>query len=86
MNDWTTGCLAWDEFVARNPCLGYRPGHWAFHNFLRLFRSALLAQDAIRLARNKHWIAHVERFCSVAFECATLVPEHRRTARAAHCE
>jgi hypothetical protein len=26
---------------------------------------------ALRLARNRQWIAHVDRFCDAAFECAT---------------
>jgi hypothetical protein len=68
---WTTGPQAWAVFISRHPELGYRPGHWAFHNFLRASRSQLLAADAIRLAKRRHWIAHVDRFCSVAFECCT---------------
>jgi hypothetical protein len=68
---WTTGADAWSAFVERHPELGYKSGRMSFHNFLRNTRSQLLDKDAIRLAKNKFWIAHTDRFCSVAFDCAT---------------
>lgn len=68
---WKVGADAWVEFVRRHPELGYKTGFWQLHNFLRLHREALVAHDAIRLAKNKFWIANVERFCTVAFDCAT---------------
>ena len=66
-----TGPKAWDEFVLRHPELGYKPGRMNFHNFLRQSRGYLLQADAIRFAKNRFWIAHVERFCLCAFEYAT---------------
>jgi hypothetical protein len=71
-SDWTLGQNAWRTFTQRHPELGYRAGHWGFHNFLRVFKRELVDSDAIRLARNRHWIAHVDQFCRVAFKCATL--------------
>ena len=68
---WSTSQAAWDEFVARHPELGYRASRNTFHNFLRLHRDSLLEQDAIRLAKRRFWIAHVERFCKSAFDLAT---------------
>ena len=68
---WLTGPQAWEKFVKEHPELGYKPGRMNFHNFLRMNRRMLRANDAIRLAKNKFWIAQEERFCSVAFECAT---------------
>ncbi len=70
-SEWQTGPQAWDEFVRRHPELALSPGRWSFHNFLRLHRPALVGADAIRLAQGRHWVAHVERFCAVAFECST---------------
>lgn len=72
-SEWTTATQAWSEFVQQHPELGYRPGRWQFHNFLRHFREDLRAQDAIRLAKHKHWIAHRSRFRLAAFDCATGV-------------
>lgn len=69
--DWATGTRAWNDFVEKNPILGFRPGRWGFHNFLRLHRRALIESDAIRRARNRFWIVHRDRFCAVAFELAT---------------
>jgi hypothetical protein len=68
---WETGPRAWDTFVQRHPELGFPRGRWAFHNFLRLHRQPLVDADAIRLARNRHWVAHVDHFCRVAFDLAT---------------
>jgi hypothetical protein len=68
---WVTGPRAWAAFCDQHPELGYTPSPWAFHNFLRFFKHELLEQDAIRLAKSRHWIAHVERFEQVAFACAT---------------
>jgi hypothetical protein len=70
-SEWKVAHEAWAEFCTRHPELGFRQGHWPFHNFLRFHRPALIAADAIRLARKRFWIAHRERFSTVAFECAT---------------
>lgn len=70
-SQWLTGPQAWGEFVSRHPELGLKPGRWTFHNFLRLHRQALVDADAIRLAQSRHWVAHVDRLCAAAFECAT---------------
>lgn len=70
-SDWLVGADAWAAFVRQHPELGYRPGRWPFHNFLRFHRETLIEADAIRLARKRFWIAHRDRFCEVAFECAT---------------
>ena len=70
-HEWLPGPTAWDHFVARHPELGYRPGKWAFHNFLRYFRQTLIDRDAIRLARRRFWVAHRARFFEVGFDCAT---------------
>lgn len=69
--NWLTGTDAWKQFVHKHPELGYRPGKWGFHNFLRYYRSPLMEADAIRLAKRRFWVANPERFCAVAFECAT---------------
>jgi hypothetical protein len=69
--EWGTGPAAWEQFTIRHPELGYRPGRQRFHNFLRHHREALLAADAIRIAKRRYWIAHFERFNDVGFECAT---------------
>ena len=76
--EWTTGPDAWRSFVERHPELGYKSGRMNFHNFLRMHRSALRARDAIRMAKNKFWIAQEEKFCLVAFECATGIFENSR--------
>lgn len=72
-SEWRTGPQAWEAFTQQHPELGYRPGRWPFHNFLRIFKGPLLAADAIRIARGRHWVAHGERFARVAFDCATGV-------------
>lgn len=71
--DWKTGPEAWAAFVEAHPELGYRPGRWPFHNFLRFHRQALIDHDAIRLAKKRFWVAHEGRFSTVAFDCATGV-------------
>jgi hypothetical protein len=68
---WVTAAQAWEAFVNEHPELGYRAGKWQFHNFLRLHKAALLESDAIRLAKNKFWIAHLPRFIEVAFDSCT---------------
>ena len=70
-NDWILGEHAWDRLTETHPELGYKSGLWPFHNFLRLYRAVLVDADAIRKVRNRHWIAHVDRFLAVAFDCAT---------------
>lgn len=93
--NWITGREAWDEFVTRHPELGYRPGKWAFHNFLRYHRNELAKRDAIRLAKRRFWVAHRMRFERASFDLATggapawiadapdtaVVPHHARDAR-----
>ena len=76
-SEWKTGPEAWAEFVRRHPELGLKAGKWRFHNFLRLHRDTLVAADAIRIAQRRFWIAHVERLCTTAFDCATgkLLPQ-----------
>jgi len=78
IDKWITGPAAWEKFVEEHPELGYRPGRMNFHNFLRMNRSVLRAKDAIRMAKNKFWIAQEEKFCLVAFECATGIFENSR--------
>jgi hypothetical protein len=72
-NEWVTGLCAWEQFGQKHPELGYKPGHMNFHNFLRIHRDALRGSDAIRLAKRRFWVAHLDRFCRVAFDCATGV-------------
>ena len=72
-NNWKTGPDVWAEFVKQHPERGYKPGRMCFHNFLRLNRETLKRQDAIRLAKNKFWIAHVQRFNQAAFAISTGV-------------
>jgi hypothetical protein len=73
-NDWVVASEAWSVLAKHHPELGLKSGFWQFHNFLRIHRNALLACDAIRKARGRHWIAHVDRFVEAAFACATGVP------------
>jgi hypothetical protein len=70
-HNWKVGPEVWAHFIQLHPELGYRPGKWPFHNFLRFHRDALVAKDAIRLAKKRFWIGHIERFAQVAFDCAT---------------
>jgi hypothetical protein len=83
-SDWDTAHRIWDEFVARHPELRYPRGRWGFHNFTRTFRQHLVDADAIRLARNKFWVAHRTRFQEVAFELATSYARPDRDARVAN--
>lgn len=69
--EWRTGVQVWDAFTDRHPELGFNKGKWAFHNFLRPYRQALVQADAIRLVRNRFWLAHQDRFYETAFDCAT---------------
>lgn len=68
---WVLGYSAWEHFTKLHPELGYKPGRMNFHNFLRLYRDHLKQADVIRLAKRQFWVAHEERFCAVAFDCAT---------------
>jgi hypothetical protein len=70
-HSWTTGHQAWKTFTRMHPELGYRDGQQAFYNFLRNNRPALLNCDAIRRAKGRFWVAHQDRFCTLAFELAT---------------
>ncbi len=71
--EWGPAPAAWAEFTEVHPYLGFRPGTWQFHNFLRNHRERLQQSDAIRKAKGRFWIAHRERFPTVAFDCATGV-------------
>ena len=70
-SQWVVGTSAWAQFAEAHAELGYRPGRMNFHNFLRNARPELLRQDAIRRAKNRYWIAHVDRFPAVAFAIST---------------
>ena len=70
-HSWTTGHQAWKKFTQMHPELGYRDGQQQFHNFLRNNRTALVNYDALRRAKGRFWVAHEERFCTLAFELAT---------------
>jgi hypothetical protein len=70
---WLPATQAWLGFVQTHPELGYPPSRWGFHNFIRHHRQALKSQDAIRMVRNRHWIAHQDRFNACAFDLATGV-------------
>jgi hypothetical protein len=80
-SDWDTAHHVWALFVRRHPELRYPEGRWGFHNFNRAFRRGLLAADAIRLARNKFWVAHRERFPLVAFDLATSYANRSENSR-----
>ncbi len=73
-HEWVTAGDAWQAFTDEHPELGYPNGKWAFHNFLRRYRDALLGADAIRFAKGRFWIAHTSRFKEKAFACATGQP------------
>jgi len=77
---WDFAIKVYDRFVADHPCLNLSPGKWGYHNFLRRHRSALAEADAIRLANNKHLIAHPPRFYEVAFRALTRNPSRGVTA------
>ena len=68
---WSRANPVWDDFTKKHPELGLNKGPGAFHNFLRSYRQPLVNADVLRLARNRFWVANVDRFCEVAFECAT---------------
>ena len=70
-SQWVVGIHACARFASVHAELGYRPGRMNFHNFLRNARPELLRQDAIRRAKNRYWIAHIDRFPEVAFAIAT---------------
>lgn len=69
--EWVPGPDAWEHFIYKHPELGYKSGRMNFHNFLRYHREGLQKVDAIRKAKRRFWIAHVDRFCIAAFDCAT---------------
>lgn len=77
-NEWVLASEAWTIFTQQHPELSLKASFWQFHNFLRLHRVSLLSRDAIRKARGRWWIAHVERFPSAAFDCATGLGALRR--------
>lgn len=86
-HEWVTGPNAWHAFVHEHPELGYPPGKWGFHNFLRRYREVLVAVDAIRLARGRFWVAHLSRFETAAFQCATgKLSQEERALRAGQGE
>lgn len=82
--EWKVGADVWADFVDQHPELGFKAGRWPFHNFLRLHRAALVRHDAIRLAKRRFWIAHIERFSEVAFDCATGTHDASTTAPKQH--
>jgi hypothetical protein len=68
---WQKADQVWEAFTRRHPELSLPSGRWGFHNFLRTHRQALIKADALRLARNRFWLGHMDRFARAAFECAT---------------
>lgn len=70
-SEWVVAEEGWRNFCAKHPELDLRPTLWAFHNFLRATREQLVAADALRKAKGKHWIVHVERFDKAAFDLLT---------------
>ena len=73
---WLPAVVAWDAFVERHPELNQRPGQYAFYNFTRRMRNALVDADAIRMV-GKHYIAQPERFEQSAFALLTGGPLRR---------
>jgi hypothetical protein len=73
VNEWVVAEAGWSDFCANHPELDLRPSKWAFNNFLRSTREKLVAADAIRKAKSKHWIMHPERFDRTAFDILTGV-------------
>lgn len=71
VHEWVTAGEAWQAFIEEHPELGYPPGVWALHNFLRRYRAVLEQADVIRRAKGKFWVARLEAFKTAAFECAT---------------
>jgi hypothetical protein len=84
-HEWVTAADAWHAFTLTHPELGYPENHWAFHNFLRRYRAALIAVDAIRVAKGRFYIAHLSRFKEAAFACATG-QQHAAAAASSLCE
>lgn len=70
-NEWVVADEGWRNFCAAHPELDLRPSKWAFNNFLRSTREKLVAVDAIRKAKSKHWLIHPVRFDGVAFDLLT---------------
>ena len=70
-HEWASLESVWHDFVSANPVLDMRPDPWALTNFLRSTREKLVDADAIRKAKGRFWIAHVERFPAVAFALIT---------------
>lgn len=70
-SEWAVAIEVWERFTAEHPELALRPGRWHLVNFMRRARPALLACDAIRKVKNRHWIAHRQRFGAAAFEILT---------------
>ena len=70
--DWGLADEVYEEFCIAHPELFMQQGKWAFHNFLRYARDQLMASDAIRKVKGKHWIANRKTFNQVAFEVVTL--------------
>lgn len=73
-HQWVTAHQAWREVVQQHPELGYRAGPQRLYNFLRVHREAMVERDAIRRTKNKHWVAHQERFTAAVFELSTGGP------------
>lgn len=73
VSKWVVATAAWEDFVKFHPELGYSDRKWAFHNFMRHAKDKLIYCDAIRLAKNRYWIAHREKFISAAFDISTNV-------------
>jgi hypothetical protein len=68
---WITAHEAWKHFTLVHPELAYRNGAQQFYNFLRYHKDALVSRDALRRAKGRFWIAHIDRFTEAAFELAT---------------
>jgi hypothetical protein len=71
-SDWGLADEVYEEFRIAHPELFMGGGKWGFHNFLRYARDQLVAGDAIRKVKGKHWIANRKTFNQVAFEVVTL--------------
>lgn len=70
-HEWVTAAQAWQGFIEEHPELGYQPGVWSLHNFLRRYRRNLEGADIIRRAKGRFWVARMKAFKAAAFECAT---------------
>lgn len=62
---------AWRNFCAKHPELGQKPEQWALTNVLRVNTAPLVAADAIRKVRGRHWIAQPETFERTMFDLLT---------------